>query len=135
MITNLSLHVTTGVNILDGGEFGEDRAGLLRWTEIPDVFLIHGRVGTTPDERVDPTKGDPLDDGDVVFRGIFDKLGVYVHVNDTGQGNSVTLTMSRLSMRLFGSSTGIVEMSASSMTVATRLNTRPASLTRGPRGT
>ena len=63
-----------------------------------DIFLIHGRVGTTLDERIDPAKGDPLDDGDIVFQGIFDKLGTYVQVNDTGQGNSVTLRMSCLSM-------------------------------------
>ena len=103
------------------------------WTEIRR--LPHGRVGTALDERVDLAKGDPLDDGDVIFWGIFDKLGAYVQVNDTGQGNSVTLRMSRLSMRLFGSSTGIVETGASSMTVATRLNISPVNLTRGPRGT
>ena len=60
MIKSMPLYAVTGANILDGGEFGDDRAGLLCWTEIPDVFFIHGRVGTVLDEQV-ARKVYPLD--------------------------------------------------------------------------
>ena len=77
-----SLHTRGEGNLLDGSELDEYGAGMRRWTEIPDVFLVHGGVGTTLDERVDPTEGDPLDDGNIVFWGILDRLGAYMKVRD-----------------------------------------------------
>lgn len=71
------------LNILDGRELCKDGAGLSLWTEIPNVFLVHGGFGTALDEGVDPAKGDPLEDGNIVFWGILDRLDVYIWIRRT----------------------------------------------------
>ena len=70
-------------DLLNRGEFGKDRAGLRRWTEIPYVLLVQGGVSTAPDERIHPAKCDPLDDGNVVFGRILDGLDTATQISDT----------------------------------------------------
>lgn len=69
------------VNLLDGSELGENGPRLRRWTEIPNVFLIHGRLGTAFDEGINPTEGNPLEDGDIVFWRILDGLDAYMQIS------------------------------------------------------
>lgn len=70
-----------GIHLLDGCKLVEDRTRLSRWTESPDIFLVQGGTGTTLNERVNPVEGNPLEDGEVVFRGILDRLNAYTEVS------------------------------------------------------
>lgn len=55
-------------------EFRKQRTRLSYNAEIPDIFFVHSSICPSSDERVDPAKCDPLQDGSIVFWGIFDVL-------------------------------------------------------------
>lgn len=122
------------IDVLYCSKLGENGTGLGCWTEIPNIILEQGRVGTAPDKGVDPTKSDPLEDGDIVFWGILDGLDTHIEVSKVWIDDDASLTISSLLMRLLGSSICIVETTASSRITATRLNISPKTSTRGSSG-